>query len=1056
MVLARAFSIFVFVAALALFVAVVQESGVPTATAEPKTPHVLYGQVRTQAGTILDAGISIQARINNIHYGQSVNSSTGVSSQSTQTHTTIAGFNYGSQSNFQVCADDPATSAIEGGLNDQSITFYANGILAQALRVGIDSSPVASIPFEGGQTNIQVDLIIPSLATAPASAATASSEACTTQKPATVPTATPTITPTPTPTATVGPATTPVATATATPTPSTQTRKTTTPTLTPTPIPTGSLMSLDAEQQISLVDQLSTIQASQTLINLLETDVDSTASIFAGLDSGKTSSILAGGLFEAGDVATVLQSDAFDADIASAVFTSSDITADFAADVLASENIGASKASQILNSDEISNSKAAEILQSNLITADRAAEFLTQATFRATKAASLFASDKLDVNKSAAILQSESMDAGKAAEILQSDNLGVIKAAEILDAEEIGSAKAAEIIELVETTKAAQIVERVETTKAAEIVEQVITSKAAEILENVGTAKAAAIVEKVDTTKASQIVDQDTLTADKAADILSEVEPKKAGAILQGVSNAKVDGIVESMQETKLIDRLPELTPDKLHGLSKKVLFEKLVSVPVEQLVGESPPTVDPTLPPPTVVSPSPNESVYTVPQTRRGRWGTLVASPPPLERILAKAATDRIDTQIFLTNLLEEGQPILPSNITGLPSGKLNSLFEIDITNSEPSDFEAVHTTFFVEKSWMEANDIHKWSIQFNRFDEELETWVPFSTKRVREDENRISYSVVVPGFSVVAVTGTTELPVQQFEVSGLVVDPPAPRADVDIKITATVTNLGTTDAVYPANLWINGVIDETHTISLRSGETAPIEFNTSRPAGFYEIRVERETFEFSIGSALPTPTGVPSLPSPTPTSIPVPAGVPPTPRPQPTDTPTPAAAPTGTPTRTATPTIPPIGIFTPVPPTPTATPEPVAQVPDTPTPVPPTPVPPTSTPTATPTPPIEDEGSSLGLILGILALVVILVGGGAGFYMFTQKRGPQAPGEGGPGGPTGPAAPTAPTPPAPDPMDAFRIDDDEDDTITLAEEPPSDESDGDSADDDTGRPPP
>ncbi len=389
--LARAFSIFVFVAALALFVAVVRESGVPTATAEPKTPHVLYGQVRTQAGTILNAGISIQARINNIHYGQSVNSSTGVSNQSTQTHTTIAGFNYGSQSNFQVCADDPATSAIEGGLNDQSITFYAYGILAQALRVGIDSSPVASIPFEGGQTNIQVDLIIPSLATAPASAATASSDACTTQQPATVPTATPTITPTPT--ATVMPGTTLVATATPTPTPSTQTRKTTTPTLTPTPIPTGSLMSLDAEQQISLVDQLSTVQASQTLINLLKTDVDSTASIFAGLDSGKTSSILVGGLFEAGDVATILQSDKFDADKAGAVFASGDITADFAADVLASENIGASKASQILNSDEISNSKAAEILQSNLITADRAAEFLTQATFRATKAASLFASD---------------------------------------------------------------------------------------------------------------------------------------------------------------------------------------------------------------------------------------------------------------------------------------------------------------------------------------------------------------------------------------------------------------------------------------------------------------------------------------------------------------------------------------------------------------------------------------------------------------------------------------------------------------------------------------
>ncbi len=102
-----------------MLVTVPQNSGIPTATAEPKTPHVLFGQIRTESGTVLDAGLSIEARINNIHYGQSVNPSTGVATGNTQTHaTTGSGLNYGSLENFQVCADDPATSAVEGVMSD--------------------------------------------------------------------------------------------------------------------------------------------------------------------------------------------------------------------------------------------------------------------------------------------------------------------------------------------------------------------------------------------------------------------------------------------------------------------------------------------------------------------------------------------------------------------------------------------------------------------------------------------------------------------------------------------------------------------------------------------------------------------------------------------------------------------------------------------------------------------------------------------------------------------------------------------------------------------------
>ncbi len=153
MVLAKLFVVFVFLVALSLLVTVKGKSSVPTANAEPKAPHVFFGQARTSDGTVFAANVEVEARINNVHYGQSVNSATNISTQTTRTHaSTSAGLNYGSLINFQVCADDPATSAVEGGNEDNGdqIFFYVNGKPAQVLR-STDSSPVASISFVVGR-----------------------------------------------------------------------------------------------------------------------------------------------------------------------------------------------------------------------------------------------------------------------------------------------------------------------------------------------------------------------------------------------------------------------------------------------------------------------------------------------------------------------------------------------------------------------------------------------------------------------------------------------------------------------------------------------------------------------------------------------------------------------------------------------------------------------------------------------------------------------------------------------------------------------------------------
>lgn len=190
------------VAAIGLLV----DAALTTIVAAPVQPYVLFGLAKTQSGTPVTSGILIEARIGNVHYGQTVNPSTGAGSQDTRTHSLNSGVNYGFTATFQVCTDDPATGAIEGGVTGDSVVFFVAGIQAEARRVGVDGSPQASIPFAVGSTTQRVDLTIPSLTAPTAIPGSASVFACTpgggqiapppTANP--TPTGTPTATPTPT------------------------------------------------------------------------------------------------------------------------------------------------------------------------------------------------------------------------------------------------------------------------------------------------------------------------------------------------------------------------------------------------------------------------------------------------------------------------------------------------------------------------------------------------------------------------------------------------------------------------------------------------------------------------------------------------------------------------------------------------------------------------------------------------------------------------------------------------------------------------------------------
>jgi PGF-pre-PGF domain-containing protein len=436
----------------------------------------------------------------------------------------------------------------------------------------------------------------------------------------------------------------------------------------------------------------------------------------------------------------------------------------------------------------------------------------------------------------------------------------------------------------------------------------------------------------------------------------------------------KMNDLVQEMTSESLIDRLPDMEPENFFEISEEVLFEKFDDVPTEQLIAEEPPPLDPNFGDPESTQLTENLTLYEVPETGELTWVKLVGSPAPIDAILAKFATSQSDLQIEVESLAG-----VPSGAPNLPAGHdLNSIFSVDIAGTTAGAEVTAHLTVFVDKVWLEANDVHKWAVQFQRLDESSNAWVPFQTKRLREDEERVFYSISVPGFSIVAITATDEIPTRKFDVTSLNISPPIPTEGEEVTISAVVTNIGTEAQTITVTMYVDGVTDSVGSIQLAAGGTDVIEFTAKLTAGTREIRIDRQIQSVTVEGALPTPTPQPQVATPTPQ----PQVATPTPQPQvATPTPQPQVA---TPTATVVPAEP-TPTPTAVPPTPTAT-----VVPTEPTPT-----------------PEAEEGGGFPIILLIVVVVVAVVGGGgaAGYFILVRRRG-----EGPPSGP-GPAAPGGPT---------------------------------------------
>ncbi len=511
----------------------------------------------------------------------------------------------------------------------------------------------------------------------------------------------------------------------------------------------------------------------------------------------------------------------------------------------------------------------------------------------------------------------------------------------------------------------------------------------------------------------AEAASQDVQGTGEAVGAASEQDPESTGAALVSaigrLATSTSDAVISGARDRPAAIALALALGPGRDSVALKILGDQM---PVEVWLPEVSP----------VIGPDPNEP---------GRFWNDIGSPAPVEDILAKFAQDIPGAKVGIEFLDE-----LPALISA-PRAKLkvNTYVQITPEGFTSGDLFSAHAKLSVEKSWLNANQVHQWAVSFNRFDTEKAKWVPTQAKRVSEDNDTVFFSVVVPGFSLWAIAGETEVPAVQTNVENLEILPAQPVQGQIVTVSAQVTNLTDDDLDYTVSLYLNTQVSNTQTLDLAPNESRLVSFAVEARLGSYDVRIDRLISSFDVASALATPTATPTAAATATPPPPVETAVPPTPTPTATATATPTPVPTPTPTATVAPPPPP-PVTTVVPPTPTrtrtptprptatplptvtevavvitATPIPTDTPPPSPTPPPPpTPAADTPTPVLSPTPtaaPPEEPAAGGGpLIIIVVVVLVVIVGIVAWVFLRRGRQEPPAP--------TPPGPPESPAPPA------------------------------------------
>jgi len=406
---------------------------------------------------------------------------------------------------------------------------------------------------------------------------------------------------------------------------------------------------------------------------------------------------------------------------------------------------------------------------------------------------------------------------------------------------------------------------------AASIIALATTANAAAILEAADTAGAASIIEALTVAMATNIVGE--IATVEAAAILETVVPKVAASILSGLALAKRTDLIQQMTVASLTERLQLVTPSALFAVDPLVLFTKLPDVPVEQLVQETAPIPDPSLPAPVGTQLSSTLTRYQISDTGKLVWASLVASPAPIDKILAQFGEQTDDLKVDVEDLSGP-----PSGAKAFPTGTVVSdYFNVIVGDGLSGSVSQGHITFYVQQAWVESNNLHKWSVFLYSYDESTGQWIALPSKRIKDDGTQIYYSTPVPAFGTFAVGGNVNLPEPRFAVSDLTI-PDEAASNSAFTVTAKVKNLTNDTSTYVANLWLDQLVRATKFLAVDPGVTATLTLEALAPAGSYSLRIDRLTGSLSVIQSGPVPVATPT-PAPSPTAVA-------TPRPNPAPT--------------------------------------------------------------------------------------------------------------------------------------------------------------------------
>ena len=241
------------------------------------------------------------------------------------------------------------------------------------------------------------------------------------------------------------------------------------------------------------------------------------------------------------------------------------------------------------------------------------------------------------------------------------------------------------------------------------------------------------------------------------------------------------------------------------------------------------------------------------------GLWQAL-GSGDPIESILGKFRRPIPNARVLVGEI-----PLgTLGNLKPVPEGfVVTSFLSLGTDGYLESDFIVGRLTFFVEKSWLQSNNLHEWALHIMRFDEPTNSWNPVQTKRLREDESRVYFSAVLPAFSKWVIGGFPELPDARFRIDNLTVSGDA-KTNQPVTVQVTAANLASEAAELSLPLWVNGQVHSAVAERFGPDETRPIVFTfVPSNVGEAELRVDRlvSTINVAVG---PTPTPTPTPPGP------------------------------------------------------------------------------------------------------------------------------------------------------------------------------------------------